>query len=113
MHEEAQSERKGKKNEKKKDKGTVPSVSTIITDNPDSSPSTLPVSTTAAANDTICFYIACERMWMLDSGCTDHITNDISDFSEYQPLLTPQHAYFTDETTFISYIGIGMVTGLS
>jgi len=24
-----------------------------------------------------------ELKWMLDSGCTDHITNDISDFSEY------------------------------
>ena len=113
--EEAQSEaRKGKgKKKEKKEKGAAPSVSAVISDNPDSSASAAPVSTTVTPNDAVCFYIACERKWMLDSGCTDHITDDSSDFSEYRSLPTPRRAYFADKTTYVSYIGIGTVTGLT
>ena len=114
-HEEAQSEaRKGKgKKKEKKEQGAAPSVSAVISDNPDSSAPAASVSTTVTLDNTACFYIACEHKWMLDSGCTDHITDNISDFSEYRSLPTPRRAYFADKTTFVSYIGIGMVTGLT
>jgi len=86
-------------------------VSAIITnDKPDppNSTSTVPI---AESNNTICFYIVCEVKWKLNSGCTDHITNNISDFSEYQLLPTPCTAYLVDKTTYISYVGIGTISG--
>ena len=88
-------------------------MSAVISDNPDSSALAAPVSTTVTPNNAVCFYIACERKWMLDSGCTDHITNNSSDFLEYRSLPTPKHAYFADKMTYVSYIGIGTVTGLT
>ena len=118
--EEAQSERKGgnKKRggkEKKEDKkGIAPSVSAIIMeDKPDPPSNSTAVSITTSPNNAICFYIACEHKWMLDSGCTDHITNDITDYSEYRTLPTPCKAYFADKTKYVSYIGIGTVTGIT
>ena len=113
--EEAQSEaRKGKgKKKEKKDKGTAPSVSAVISDNPGSVAQAAPVSITVTPNNTVCFYIVCEHEWMLDSGCTDHITNNISDFSEYRSLPTPRCTYLADKITFVSFIGIGTVTGSS
>lgn len=50
---------------------------------------------------------------MLDSGCTDHITSDISDFSTYHTLLTPQKAWFADKKSYTNYIGIGTVKGMT
>jgi len=50
---------------------------------------------------------------MLDSGCTDHITSDISDFATYHTLPTPQKAWFTDGKSHTMYIGIGTVTGMT
>ena len=87
--EEAQSKRKGSnkkeggKGKKDEKKEMNPSVSTIImNDKPDppNSTSTVPI---AESNNTICFYIMCELKWMLNSGCTDHNTNNISNFLEY------------------------------
>jgi len=116
--EEAQSERKGgnkkegQKRKKDKKKEMNLSVSAIImNDKPDppNSTSTVPI---AESNNAICFYIMCELKWMLDSGCTDHITNDISDFSEYRLFPTPHKAYLTDKTTYVSYVGIGTISGM-
>ena len=115
--EEAQAERKGG-NKKKGGKGKEeekkemnPSVSTIITDdkpNPPNGTSTVPIT---KSNDTVCFYIVCDHEWMLDSGCTDYITNDISDFAEYQLLPTPHKAYFANKVAHVSYIGNGTISG--
>ena len=77
-------------------------------DNPPSSTSAVP---TPSASQTICFYVTCEHKWMLDSGCTDHITSDISDFATYHTLPTPQKAWFADGKSHTTYIGIGTVTG--
>ena len=46
---------------------------------------------------------------MLDSGCSDHITHDISDFHEYQRLPTTRTICLADGNTHISYVGIGTV----
>ena len=95
---------KGKKEEKKE---MNPSVSAIImndkSDPPDST-NTVPIT---KSNNTVCFYIACEHKWMLNSGCTDHITNDISDFSEYRLLPTPHKAYFCYEAVALLPHGSG------
>ena len=48
---------------------------------------------------------------MLDSGCTDHITSDISEFATYHTLSTPQKAWFADGKSYMTYVGIGMVKG--
>jgi len=47
---------------------------------------------------------------MLDSGCSDQITSDISDFSEYRSLPMPQHIHLADGNTHVSYIGVGTVS---
>jgi len=47
---------------------------------------------------------------MLDSGCTDHITSNIADFSEYRELPSPRSVHLADGSAMVKYIGSGMVT---
>ena len=42
---------------------------------------------------------------MLDLGCSDHITHEYSDFSDYHTLASLQFLQLADGTTCISYIG--------
>ena len=81
-------------------------IQEILNDTPSS---TANVSVVSASIDSVIFYIMRENRWMLDSGCLDHVTHDISDFSEYQQLPFPQYIRLADGNTHISYIGIGTV----
>ena len=45
-----------------------------------------------------------------DSGCSDHITHKISDFSEYRRLNTPQYVRLADGSMRVAFIGVGMVS---
>ena len=112
--EEAQAEQKGKgkkrKGKEKKNEMTT-SVSTVIMKTYDPHPGSTSDVPTPSASQTICFYIACDHKWMLDSGCTNHITPDISNFATYHALPTPQKAWFTDKKSHITYIGIRTVKG--
>jgi gag-polypeptide of LTR copia-type len=86
--EEAQSEwRKwGANNAKEKETAKdPPSVSTTIQEVSNiASPSTTNVSVASTSIESLIFYITCDTKWMLDLGCSDHITYDVSDFSEYR-----------------------------
>ena len=112
--EEAKAERKGKwkkgKGTEKKDESAA-SVKAVITKVKESSPGSTSDVPTPSTSETACFYIACDQKWMLDSGCTDHITSDISDFTTYRTLPTPQKAWFADGKSYTTYIGIGTVKG--
>ena len=90
--EEAQSERRriaaNRKEEAEAAKRNAPSVSTAapeIQNNTTASTSTVVVASVSMYNDPVIFYIARETRWMLDSGCSDHITHKISDFHEINP----------------------------
>ena len=86
-------------------------MSTITTNNKSDPSNSTTLVSIVKTNTAVCFYIANEQKWMLDSGYTNHITNDLSDFSEYHLLPTPRKAYFADKTTHVSYVGIGTVSG--
>jgi transposase InsO family protein len=87
-------------------------VSAVTTDNTSHPPSTSKnVTSITHINDTVCFFVVTDNKWMIDLGCTDHITYDINDYSEYQTLPTPRKVLFADKTTSVSYIGTGTVTG--
>ena len=88
-------------------------VSTVITKTHDPHPGSTSDGPTPSALQTICFYIACDHKWMLDSGCTDHITSNISDFATYHALPTTQKAWFVNKKSHTTYIGIGMVKGMT
>ena len=103
--------KKGKGKEKEKKDETTASVSAVISEVKDTSPGSTNDVPTPSASQTICFYIASDRKWMLDSGCTDHITSDISDFAIYRTLSTPQKAWFADGKSYTTYVGIGTVKG--
>src|SRR3979490_2878693 len=85
-------------------------MNVVIEEVPSAIPSSANVNFITAANDTIVFYIAHETKWLLDSGCSDHITCDVSDFSEYNHLTMPQNVYLADRMMHISYISIGTVS---
>lgn len=114
--EEAHSEQKRivakRKEEAEAAKKDSPTVSTTIQETPsDTSSSSSSIVTVASTSiEPVILYIACETKWMLDSGCLDHITHEISDFSEYRCLPTPQHIRLADGSTCVSYVGIGTVT---
>lgn len=98
---------KGKKKEENKD---APSVSAITNDPPDTTP---PPTSVPSASNTIsfCFYIASETKWMLDSGCSDHFTADVSDYADYTAFPTPKSLKLADGRTTIKYYGTGTVHG--
>ena len=114
--EEAQSERKriaaNRKEEADAARRTTPSVSMAASETPSNTTASPPVTVASISmyNEPIIFYIARETKWMLDSGCSDHITHDISDFHEYRRLPTSRTICLADGNTHISYIGIGTVT---
>ena len=68
------------------------------------------VSVASANNDTIVFYIVRETRWMLNSGCSDHISHDLSDFAEYNALPSLQFVCLANSATWIPYIGIGIIS---
>jgi Pol polyprotein, beta-barrel domain len=116
--EEAQSERKQrasdrkgkvKAKEKKDMKETTPSVHAAATGDPlDLCDSTTDVAS-GVAIDSICFYIARANKWMIDSGCTEHIMQEITDYSTYQPLQTPCTVFLPEKKKVVSYIGSGTI----
>ena len=112
--EEAQSERKksnklkgkGKQKDEKKDS---PLVNVVIQEI-----STYPLSSNihvnqVSNNDTMIFYTGHETKWMLDSGCSDHITHETSDFSEYHHLTNLEFIQ-ADGITWIPYLRKGTIT---
>ena len=111
--EEAQNARKKgnkSKGKHKEDKKDSPSVNMIVEDVPPDPPSsTNHVTQNSTSNNAIVFYTGCETKWMLDSGCSDHITHEYSDFSDNHALASPQFVQLADGTTCISYIGTGTV----
>ena len=75
-----------RKEEAEAAKRNTPSVSAAVPEassNTTASTSTVTVASVSAYNDPVVFYIAHETRWMLDSGCSDHITHKISDFHGY------------------------------
>ncbi|HEV7738404.1 MAG TPA: DDE-type integrase/transposase/recombinase, partial [Chlamydiales bacterium] len=62
-------------------------------------------------NTAFLFYITRSAQWMLDSGCTDHMTNDLSDFSSYTPLPTSHITLADKNKTQIEYYGKGVING--
>ena len=38
--------------------------------------------------------------WMVDSGCTAHVTNTLSDFSQYRPFTVPGKAHLAGKTLY-------------
>ena len=103
---------KGKEKEKKEEQTAV--VSAVIVELPDQpSSSTSAVPTMTFNTDAVYFYIHCGNKWMLDSGCTYHITSYKNDFTVYCLLLPArQIAWFADQKAYTTYIGIGTVKGL-
>lgn len=67
--------KKGKGKGKEKKDETTASVSAVILEVKDMSPGSTNNVPTPSASQTICFYIASDQKWILDSGCTDHITS--------------------------------------
>ena len=65
--------RKKKKDEEEKKNSTTAAVHVI----------TAEASSSMPANVAASFYVAGSVPWMLDSGCTQHMTPHLSDFSEY------------------------------
>ena len=120
--EEAQSERRriavNKKEEAEAAKRNTPSVSATAQEPPSDSSSGSSISPTyvtvaSASIDSVTFYIAHESQWMLDSGCSDHITHEISDFSEYCRLNTPQYVRLADRNTRVAFVGVGTVSAMT
>jgi len=69
----------------------------------------VPSTSTAANVISTCFYLLfASTSWMLDSGCSDHITPHIEDFAEYSPLTTPGHIMLGNKSTML-YLGVGLV----
>ncbi|HEV7738391.1 MAG TPA: DDE-type integrase/transposase/recombinase, partial [Chlamydiales bacterium] len=127
--EQARTERK-KSNEKRKQKGKVkgktkdnkpsselassPSVNAIFTNASSTPPLVHTVANTSGENTTaFLFYIAECTQWMLDSGCFDHITSNMSDFSHYTSTSRPSYITLADKKTKIEYRGYGTVIGMT
>lgn len=90
-------------------KETAPSMNAAIISNPPNLPNSTTNVVPGTAIDTICFYIVRSNKWMLNSGCTDHITHKITDYSTYQSLQEPCTVFLADEKKAVSYISIGTV----
>ena len=102
--------KKGKEKEKKEEQ--TPIVSAVIEDIPDQPSGSMSAVPTMTFNtDAVCFYIQCRNKWMLDSGCTYHITPDKNDFTVYCLLPAPQIVWFANQKAYTTYIGIGRVKG--
>ena len=106
---------KGKKKEKGKGKDSSGSPSSsngsaavhVVSANDTSS------EAAHVANIDLLFYASGATPWMLDSGCTKHISNNLTDFSEYKPFATPSFATLADAAkTSMSTLGSGKVTGI-
>ncbi|HEV7738393.1 MAG TPA: hypothetical protein VGO47_13595 [Chlamydiales bacterium] len=129
--EQARAERK-KNNDKKKDKARKkerprdnlpsaniaavtpvppPSINVVTSNAPVDSPPVNIVSSSVPNNTTFLFYITRSAQWMLDSGCTDHMTNDLSDFSSYTPLPTSYVTLADKNKTRIEFYGKGVING--
>ena len=55
-----------------------------------------------------CYETGSKVEWYLDSGSTEHITPDKSDFVEYREFTQAEHAKITDEK-FLTIEGYGMI----
>lgn len=61
---------------------------------------------------TISLYQASERKnvgWLIDSGATSHITNDIKDFSHYNPATIPGHCTVAGKGMTLKILGQGKI----
>lgn len=67
-------------------------------------------SASETTNATVFFY-AGTKPWMLDSGCTKHMSNNINDFTEYKAFDTPRIAKLADSSTTLATLGSGRVVG--
>lgn len=69
-------------------------------------------STSEAASVAASFYAQGSAPWMLDSGCTRHMTNNLNDFTEYTPFKSPSIATLADNAkTTMATLGSGKVYG--
>ncbi|GJE99425.1 hypothetical protein PsYK624_156870 [Phanerochaete sordida] len=56
------------------------------------------------------WYSSGSTPWMIDSGCTKHITHDLNDFADYTAFSVPSHATLADKAkTRVSTLGSGLV----
>ena len=92
---------RSKKRDESKGKPSTPSTNAIVAST--SSEESIPTS----------FYIASDaNPWMLDSGCSDHMTPFRSDFIQYESIPNPRNVTLGDSKSTIQYLGIGKVKGL-
>jgi hypothetical protein len=61
----------------------------------------------------VSFYLASQdsKHWMMDSGCTDHMTPYRSDFATYSDLPQALPITLGDSKSILKYIGVGTVKG--
>lgn len=50
-----------------------------------------------------------ETLWMLDSGCTQHISNDLGDFTNYTAFGTPKKAHLAKNGATMDFLGYGNI----
>lgn len=74
---------------------------------------TAEASSSQSANIAASFYGSGDTLWMLDSGCTQHMTPYITDFIEYSQFDTPSHATLADNSSSMATLGSGRVTGIT
>lgn len=74
---------------------------------------TAEASSSQSANIAASFYGSGDTLWMLDSGCTQHMTPYITDFIDYSQFDTPSHATLADNSSSMATLGSGRVTGIT
>lgn len=48
-------------------------------------------------------------LWLMDSGCTEHITNNINDYITYTPFELPKEVYLAKVGAKMDFIGFGVI----
>jgi len=48
-------------------------------------------------------------LWLMDSGCTEHITNNINDYITYTPFQEPKEVYLAKVGAKMNFIGFGII----
>ena len=76
-----------------------------------STPSVNAVTSESASMDMFAAYVSPDTIWMLDSGCTHHVTNSLSDFESYTPYSSP-HTVSLGGARSIPSLGSGTVKGV-
>jgi transposase InsO family protein len=70
------------------------------------------VDTSSSQSNPASFYASSDsESWMMDTGCTDHMSHHIGDFNTYKTLASPIYITLGDSSTKIPAIGVGSIKG--